>query len=76
MHECTHAHLLEAGWRLLEVLGVRDGEKVSLELRLEGRQKGGHFKLQSFQKPESPGDATFALFATACVGMKKSLPGQ
>ena len=45
-HACMHAHaqahthrdLLKAGWRQLEVLGVREREKVNLELWLEGRQ--------------------------------------
>ena len=39
-HACMHAHaqahthtdLLKAGWRQLEVLGVREREKVNLEL--------------------------------------------
>ena len=38
MHAHTHAHLLEAGWRRLEALEVRDRTKVSLEQRLGGRQ--------------------------------------
>ena len=33
-HTHTHADLPEAGWRQLKVLGVRDREKVSLELGL------------------------------------------
>ena len=37
-HAHTHTHLPEAGWKQLEVLGVRDREKVSLEPWLEGRQ--------------------------------------
>ena len=30
----VHTHTLEAGWRQLEVLGVRKREQVSLELPL------------------------------------------
>ena len=36
-HTHTHTHT-ETAWRWLEVLGVRDREKGSLELRIEGRQ--------------------------------------
>ena len=32
VHPYIHTHFLEAGWRQWEVLGVRDREKVSLEL--------------------------------------------
>ena len=44
MHTCPHAlthtytHLLKAGLEILEALGVRDREKVNLELWFEGRQ--------------------------------------
>ena len=44
-HTCipaTHRDLLEAGWRQLEVLGVRHREKVSLELWLRLKEKFEH----------------------------------
>ena len=41
MHTSTYAHmhtyLPEAGWKQLEVFGVKDREQMNLEVRLEGR---------------------------------------